>query len=466
MALSANTVWEVRTTGDDANGGGFVSGASGTDRSQQTAPHVTIDGVTITATVHTTTTQLNLTGHTVDAADVGNIVYISGGTATAGWYQITAVDVGNNRWTLDRSAGTAAQTATGRMGGCLATPGKLGEILNNAAAGIAGQVSWIKAGTYTLSNTTPNTAGGPVNVPNKNLLRISGYWSTRGDLDDTDDVTNNPVFSAGLQTTVTIWTCNTTNAGITTLTSHITCDGNSKAGTTGFVTSNSLQHIVLHCKAQNCTVDGFKDVNCIGCLATGCGDGFEWTAMNRVHGCVAANNTVGFRSSGTSDQACTFCLAFENADDGFIIEGQRSTCYSCTAHGNGGDGFSTVGSRDSFLDCVATSNGGYGYSFGLNGALLNCASYNNTSGRSNGTILDIHPISLSADPYTNSGSDDYTPNDTASAGALLRAASVILPGQGNYLDVGAVQHQDSGGGGGTDEGAEVLLIGGGGLQAV
>ena len=36
MALSASTVWEVRpATGSDNNGGGFVTGASGTDYSQQ-----------------------------------------------------------------------------------------------------------------------------------------------------------------------------------------------------------------------------------------------------------------------------------------------------------------------------------------------------------------------------------------------------------------------------------------------
>ena len=72
MALSATVVWEVRgVTGADTNGGGFNSAAAGTDYSQQAAPQVVIDGATITATVHTTTTQLNIVGYTVAAADVG-----------------------------------------------------------------------------------------------------------------------------------------------------------------------------------------------------------------------------------------------------------------------------------------------------------------------------------------------------------------------------------------------------------
>jgi hypothetical protein len=37
MALSSATVLEVRTTGVDTNGGGFVTGATGTDFSQQNA---------------------------------------------------------------------------------------------------------------------------------------------------------------------------------------------------------------------------------------------------------------------------------------------------------------------------------------------------------------------------------------------------------------------------------------------
>lgn len=114
MAIGTTCTFEVRTTGNDANGGFFdgVSGTPGTDRSQQDGPHVTIDGTTITATVHTATDQLTLSGYTVSAADAGNAVNINGGTATAGRYRITAVDTVNNRWTLDRSAGTSTQTAT------------------------------------------------------------------------------------------------------------------------------------------------------------------------------------------------------------------------------------------------------------------------------------------------------------------------------------------------------------------
>ena len=46
MALSASTVWEVRTAGSDTNGGGFVTGAAGTDLSQQNSANATNQGTT------------------------------------------------------------------------------------------------------------------------------------------------------------------------------------------------------------------------------------------------------------------------------------------------------------------------------------------------------------------------------------------------------------------------------------
>ena len=57
MALSANTVLEVRNGGSDTNGGGFVTGAAGTDWSQQDAAQYSVtDGVTAGTTTITSAT--------------------------------------------------------------------------------------------------------------------------------------------------------------------------------------------------------------------------------------------------------------------------------------------------------------------------------------------------------------------------------------------------------------------------
>ncbi len=57
-------------------------------------------------------------------------------------------------------------------------------------------------------------------------------------------------------------------------------------------------------------------------------------------------------------------------------------------------------------------------------------------------------ISLTADPYTDAANDDYSLNNTAGGGADVRAAGSFGAGEvANFVDIGAMQHEDSGGGG-------------------
>src|SRR3990172_522671 len=101
MALPATTVWEVRTDGNDANGGGFVTGASGTDRSQQAAAQIAYTDLVIGGT----TTELTSAAFPFSAAEVGNILNVTGGTGfTTGWYQVVSVAAGVA--TKDWSVGT------------------------------------------------------------------------------------------------------------------------------------------------------------------------------------------------------------------------------------------------------------------------------------------------------------------------------------------------------------------------
>src|ERR1700694_1935279 len=60
-------------------------------------------------------------------------------------------------------------------------------------------------------------------------------------------------------------------------------------------------------------------------------------------------------------------------------------------------------------------------------------------------------ITLTADPFTNASSGDFTLNSTAGGGAALKnVAWDLTPPAGNtYEDVGALRHQDPAGGGGT-----------------
>lgn len=431
MALSTLIVWEVRTGGNDLNGGGFKTGASGTDRSQQNAPEATL----ISSTVHTTTSQINVNvlDYTVVAGDVGNVLQINGGTATLGLYEITAVDTGNNRWTLDRSAGTSAQTVEGRMGGAFGSPGKL----DTAMEGLADAKGYIKAGTYTLTTTTQGP-GGPINLGNAGQA-IEGYNTTRGDLGTA------PVIDVGSQNTLTVITLGGSNPKLT----NIKVDGQGNASVTGFSVNGAY-----NCYALDCTTGftGSNGTQVHKCTTEGCTTGF---ATVRAAQCEAIGGTTGF--TGTANVTCTDCVARACSGIGFSSGSNTITYNNCIAQGCGGDGFdASTSSSPVFVNCVSTNNGGYGFDIAVRSLMINCAGYNNTSGN-----LDVTPdqswgfINLSADPWTSS--TDLRPNNTAGGGASLRAAGIGPPQQTNNRDRGAVQHTDPAGGG-TGIG---VLVGGG-----
>ena len=169
MALSSATVWECRTTGNDLNGGGFVAGASGVDYSQQDAAQVTINDASCSGT---TTLRTSSGGFAVTL--VGNVAQISGGTLTAGFYQVVGV-ANSNTLTLDRSAGSGS-SSTVKFGGALASLGVL------SGAMVASNKAFVKASTFSYSATTTITFSASVSPSASNSpSRLIGYGTTRGD---------------------------------------------------------------------------------------------------------------------------------------------------------------------------------------------------------------------------------------------------------------------------------------------
>ena len=85
---------------------------------------------------------------------------------------------------------------------------------------------------------------------------------------------------------------------------------------------------------------------------------------------------------------------------------------------------------------------------GLSGFASGNAFYGNTTVRVNFSYGLASDVTLSGDPLNAPGSNDFTLNNTAGEGALCRAAGfpgALLSGGTGYLDIGALQHQDSGG---------------------
>lgn len=174
MSVSASTVWEVRTTGVSTNGGGFVTGASGVDYSQQDSAQFALSGLTSAGAGNTVLTA------SASSDMVGNIIHITSGTNfTVGFFEITSISAGVSITCSTNQAGTSITTGVGAAGvGNIGGAYKFGTATDvTFAAGVApGNTIWIKSGTYTMTTTLSYTDS---SATHQSL--ISGYNSSRGD---------------------------------------------------------------------------------------------------------------------------------------------------------------------------------------------------------------------------------------------------------------------------------------------
>jgi hypothetical protein len=462
MALAATQVWEVRTTGDPANSGGFNSAAAGTDRSQQDAPHVIIDGAAITATVNATTTDLDIVGYAVSAADIGNTVRITGGTMTAGTYQIDSIPAAG-RWRLDRSAGTAAQTGTGRMGGANSDPALV------AAVSVGLNTVWVRSGTYPFTSATQNVAGGCVNTPGGAQVWF-GYGSARGDFGTA------PVFQASGINTATLFALSQNDCKAF----NIEVDGAALAAIRGIDATSRVS--VYLCNARNCTNSGIRfsstESAFIACGVSGCttaGAGFLDAAGGQagtLYGCWARANTVtGFSLSGYYVRRSIAASNTGATTDGFVVVSNKEID-DCIAYGNGRDGFRFAGTNGiRAVNCVAEANVGAGFNntgSGTNLIMLGCATFGNGSSIS-GTapLLNRDFVTGTASFFVAPAAGNFALNNTVGGGAAIKQnaepASYIDGLTVSYTDRGAVQTSGAPGTGGGGGGGTVLLGPGAGI---
>lgn len=461
MAFAATVAWEVQTGGNDANGGGFdaVSGTPGTDYSQQTAAQVAFTDLVIDGTTNTDCTSA---GNPFTSAHVGNIVNITGGTGfTVQRVQIMSVTAGVAR--MDKSLGTLGSTGgTGNLGGCLLTWGAANSLA------IAGNTIWIKSGTYTLTSTVQLANAGT----NAKPVRWIGYQTTRGDDTGTRPVLTSATNSVALITVGVDWhvfrnikfthTATTRGYGFHSSVASRNyavfncefdgCLSANKSDNLGAEYS-SYCIIISDCWIHDCTGYGLRLAGCV------------------VTNCVVEGNAGGGILIGTfinSLSSILDCLIVGNTGDGIDIlftNTQHVYIKNCVIAGNSSDGMADAGGYGitfgMLLNNIFFGNGGYGLNFpaGAGSALLmiNNAFKDNTSGQRSSTVpAGENDITLTANPFTDSASGDYSLNNTAGGGALLRALSypTAFPDglTDDYRDIGAAQHADpvggSGGGGG------------------
>lgn len=481
MAITAATVWEVRTGGSANNGGGYDAALGGTDYSQQAAAQVAYTDLVIDATTNTKCTSA---GNPFTSSHVGNVINITGGTGfTVQRVQVVSVAAGVA--TCDKSLGTLSSTGgTGNLGGALAS------IEDADAVYVGGNTIYVESGTYTKTTTRTLTADGTATAQ----IRVIGYPSggSRSDQDTTE--ANMPILTSATNSIALItfnaapwWSFRnikfthsaaTRGSGVVNATAGTAggpvfrncvwdgCLNGYNIGNTGATAMTGAAF--YRCTFRNSTSHGVS-------IGTGSGAAIPFV----FDGCDFSANAGAGITTGTG---CVYSIFVrrcvfrgQTGASGHGIWFQETTATwssgvvdidSCDFYSNAQSGirFDLTTGRPSIVSVtnnVLVSNGAYGLSCAttgiLNGTHVNVegnAFYNNTSGARQNFSTGTTDVTLTGSPFTNAGSGDFTLNNTASAGAACR--SVAFPAAvgpsgatvgSNYQDIGPLQAQATAGGG-------------------
>lgn len=453
MAFAANTAWEVRATGSDANGGSFNAGATGTDFSQQDSPQIAFTDLVI----GTTTTQLTSVANPFGATSVGNMINITGGTGFT-IQRVQIVSVSGITATCDKACGTAASLGgTGNLGGGLVTP-QLASTLAVTANAI-----WIKSGTYNLTAT--------ITFSVSESLTYTGYNTTHGD-NGTAPVLN--VTANGIN----LFTIPAIDAGgllfqnisfTTTATTKASCI---------ITTSSTLRLSFFNCSISGgftmgiaaTAVDTLTIINTsiVGCTSYG----VDYAAQSIddsliIDGCYFYGNAGGLTAQihSSSTVICNIYIANSIISGGgsygidISATGYRLTVNRCTIADNVRSGINIGGgwtTAATFGTVYLRSNIIYGNgAFGVAAAsarivglfIAQNALGANTSGSYQNFPAGAGDVALTANPFN--GTTDFSLNNTSGGGASVKGLG--YPGlwaggtTTGYPDIGAVQSLGSGG---------------------
>jgi len=410
MALSSELEWEVRTTGNNLNGGAFKRGASGVDYSQQDSAQLSL---TDCATASAGSTTLTSVTGGFTAAMIGNLINLSSGTnLTADWYEITGYTDANTV-TIDRAPDDGVgglSGVTGKVGGALAWP---------IAKPVARNKVWIKSGTYQLTSTVQGEAGGPVYM-NSYGLSVEGYENTHGDLGE------KPLFLADPNATYSneiIY--NRSQYGHGALRNlKVDCQNN---------TSN-IYAIRTHDYRVDCYL--LEATNCVNGIvtnggyvrfckvtnATGTGFGSSHTEF-----CVAGN--IGGTAFNVYTSSAYHCIAY-NCSTGFYMASQARS-FRCIADNCSSIAFHQYANYGTTADCLATnSNIGFFNQYSNDVTLEYSWSYNNTTVRSGyvgSPAYDllfnlIDTTSITVSPYVDAANGNYQLNNDPNGGKVVKDA--------------------------------------------
>jgi len=319
------------------------------------------------------------------------------------------------------TAGSDSNGGTNDTSDAFATPGKASSVATSA-----GDIVYIKAGTYTLTTATYSVAGGAVQTPTSARVAYIGYETTAGDGCPTG---NRPIINAGSVAPAVVISIRTT--GQQQLISNIEVDGNNQ--NINGIAGQNLYYAYsncVNCVCRNCDGDaGFVYTSAVGCLSID-NDGHGFSGCRPVYCRAEANTGTGFY--GIPNNAMpTHCIAVDNGDRGFFGS-YNILLVNCISDGNGAEGFYCDQVNFCVVNSIATGNTSTGYRMGYYGAIIKCADLGN-SARASGTRFDTSVITISGSPFV-SGTLELS--NTAD-GVLCQASGVGVPG-GLQPDLGAM----------------------------
>jgi hypothetical protein len=423
------------------------SGTWSIDYSQQGSPGISYTDIAVGGTA----TQYTSAGNPVGPNVVGNVISVTSGSGFSVQY-VQVLSQSGGVGTVDKSfGGTSLSGGQGGLGGALATHGFAGSLI------VAGNWCFMQynATPYTQTSASNNVAGGSMHLTVGGTggtignLAIIGYATNRHYL-NTD--ANRPILRAGVNSATGIYVGGQFGTirqlsfdNPSAFTSCIACQVDFSYWWVDLVSVSGYSRSLYGTDAEQTYTR---------CYVTGSGNtGIVSGNGALILGCVVASSSNGIAPGILSTvENCVVTGINGSSVYGFSING-TTTMKNCVAYnvtGSANIGFTITSTANRVFNCVAVNCTGHGFdqggSFNAHSFMFNCAAYNCGTNVADFTACNnLGFITLSAEPFANPGSNDFTLNGTAGGGASLKAAEwpsslPVLTGT-NYGDVGAYQSQ-------------------------
>lgn len=390
---------------------------------------------------------------------IGNIINVYG-SITGAWIrqriEVSSTNASNLATCVASGAGLGIASQVSGTGGSGNLGGSLSNLGTAGSFALAGNKIFIKSSPtvlYTQTTGINNITGGGINLlaisSNSNASKLIGYESLRY---DSPVVRPRIVLGSGVTNAVMI----SGAAGAIIKNLDLYCSG--IGGSRGIAPITSQ---VSNCRVVNSTVYGISGANAkvMGCHISGY-NSIGIVDAGYVEDCVVVHgrgNSTGIRNCVTVMSSIS---AFNSGVGIATNINQIAHVYGNLSVGNTSHGFmrsavATATAGDSWANNISYGNGGSG--FGIAGVYDQMtfrnnaagANANNTIGENSAVTANIYNfITLTQNPFTNTGIMDFSLNTASGGGALLRDAAYAPQFIGipsiNYQDIGPIQSADSG----------------------